>query len=213
MKNLLPFLIGMLCSTVLLAQPQTGTTEMNKVQQSSLIYELPYNEDVLLAALENKMKDYGKLPKKQKGFYKYKNIVIPEISSKPITVFFSIDRKSKKDKENSILSMLIADEHEIVFNQDNNNDVFQRGKLFLNDFGHNSALASHQQQIAEQANTIKKAEKKLENLKSDASDLEKKMKKLQSDIADNQKDISKQEEELAAQKKILAELESQKPGE
>src|SRR5690606_30511485 len=85
------------------AQPQTGTTEMNKVPHSSLIYELDYSDEIVVSALEEKMKDFGKLPKKSKGFYKYKNVVIPEISSKPLQVYFSVERKSKKDKNKSIL--------------------------------------------------------------------------------------------------------------
>src|SRR5690606_38538175 len=104
-------------------------------------------------------------PKKSKGLYKYKNIVIPEISSKPIIVYFSIDRKSKKDKENSILSMLIANEKDILFKQDEDADIFQRGKAFLQDFSQNTAVAKHQQDVGDQANELKKAEKKLENLK------------------------------------------------
>jgi hypothetical protein len=184
------------------AQSQTGTTTFNKAPQSSVIYDLPYSDEAVSNALENKMKAYGKA-KKVKDFMVYKNIRISEISSDPLTVYFNVEKKSKKDKNNATLVMMLADDADNFYTAEQKPELFSKAKEYLDSFKAPVAAADLELQINGQDENLQKANKRLKKLRDDGIEYEKDKKKLEAKIADNIKEVEKQEKELASQKEQL----------
>ena len=203
MKNLFCSLIFIMCGLALFAQPTSGTTVYAKVPQSSLIYDLPFSEDIVYAALQEKMNAYKVAPKKVKGFYVYRSVVVPEISSQPVNLYFSVDKKSKRDKNSASLSMLIANDKDVFLQSGNEVDLFRRGKEFLNSFNADANMAQHNAEVSTQEKEVDKLTKKVKQLESEQNDLRKKIKKMEDDISKNEKDLKAETENLEAQKKQL----------
>ena len=206
MKYLISSLFFSILALVAFAQPTTGTTEYGKVPQSSVIYELPFNEDIVLAAMQEKMNSYKVSPKKVKGFYVYRAIVVPEISSRPVNLYFSVDKKSKKDNNNSMLTLLIANENDIFMQSATDVDFFRRGKDFLASFETDVNASQHNFDVATQEKEVDKVAKKVKHLENEQDDLKKKIKKMEEQLSKNEKDLKEESDNLEALKKQLENL-------
>jgi hypothetical protein len=202
MKQVFILIAAVISTLSLLAQSQMGITSFNKSAQSSVIYNLPYSEEAVWNGIENKMNAFGK-PKKVKGFWMYNNVRIPEISTQPLSMYFSADKKSNKDKANATLTMMLANEFDRFYSLEENGEIFAKAKIFLNDFEAPVAAASLELQIKEQDDEVKKSDKKLKNLKNDGIDYENQKKKLEAKITQNTQDVTNQEQELAQKKEQL----------
>jgi hypothetical protein len=184
------------------AQSQLSTTTFNKTPQSSVTYDLPYSAEAVTNALENKMKSFGKA-KKVKDFSVYKNVRIAEISNDAFSFYFNVEKKSRKDNNNAVLTMMIANEADVFYTPQDEPELFAKAREFLDSFSAPVAAAALELQINEQGDNVQKSDKKLKNLRDDAICYEKDKKKLEAKIADNIKDIEKQEKEVASQKEKL----------
>ncbi len=202
MKQLFLMIVVCIITLSVNAQSQTGITTFNKSPQSSVIYNLPYSEEAVANAVENKMNSYGK-PKKVKGFMMYKNVFISEISDQPLTLYFTTEKKSKRDNNNAVLTMMIADGADKFFTTEENPELFTKAKIYLDSFEKAVAAASLELNIKDQDDAVKKADKKLKNLRDDGIDYEKQKKKLEAKIAENITDVANQEKEAAKQKEQL----------
>lgn len=186
----------------LFAQSQTGTTTFNKSPQPAVIYNLPYSAEAVANGVENKMNTYGK-PKKVKGFLMYKNILVTEISKNPVTIYFNAEKKSNKDDANAVLTMMISNEFDRFYAVEDNKELFESAKSFLNGFEPSVVAANLELKIKDQDESVKKSDKKLKNLRDDGIDYEKQRKKLEDKISQNTLDITAQEQELNKQKEQL----------
>jgi hypothetical protein len=186
----------------LFAQSQTGTTTFNKSPQPAVIYNLPYSAEAVANGVENKMNTYGK-PKKVKGFLMYKNILVTEISKNPVTIYFNAEKKSNKDDANAVLTMMISNEFDRFYAVEDNKELFESAKSFLNGFELSVVAANLELKIKDQDESVKKSDKKLKNLRDDGIDYEKQRKKLEDKISQNTLDITAQEQELNKQKEQL----------
>ena len=194
------------CSLVLSfaahAQSQNGTASFNRSTESAIVYNLPYSDEAVTNGLENKMKNWGKA-KKAKGYSMYRSVLISDISNEPITLYFSVEKKSSKDNNNSSLTMLIANEQDRFYKADEHSELFSKAKLFVNSFKEPVEAADLELQINTQDETVKKNDKKLKKLRDDSIDYEKQKKKLEEKMAQNVKDIEQQEKDLSTQKEQL----------
>src|SRR5687768_10303298 len=96
MKKYILSVCAVMCSISVFAQSQTGSTTFNRSPQPAIIYNLPFSAEAVLNGVENKMSSFG-TPKKVKGFLMYKNILVPDLSKEPITLYFNGEKKSSKD--------------------------------------------------------------------------------------------------------------------
>lgn len=208
MQKLFSSLLFVFCGLITTAQSTTGTTVFGKVAQSSVIYDLPYSEDVVAVALEKKMSSYNASLKKVKGFYVYRSVVVPEISSRPINLYFSINKKGRKDKNESTLSMLIADDKDTFLESANEVDLFNRGKEFVNGFNTDANASQINFDVAAQEKEVDKIAKKVKQLENDQDDLKKKIKKMEDQLSKNESDLKSEAANLEAQKKQLEVLKS-----
>ena len=196
-------------TSALKAQSQTGLTTFNKIPQNSVFVHLPFSVEAASNALDNKMKGYGK-PKKIKDFVAYRNIQVPELRNDPISLYFNVEKKSRKDFENTTITMLIANNADQFYRMDQQPELFVKARQFLDSLNAPVAAAGLELQINSQDETVMKADKRLKKLQEDAVDLKKQKTRLEDKIAENIKDIEKQEKELAAQRLQLEALNKQR---
>ena len=202
MKQLLLLISFSIVTHCANAQPQTGITTFNRSPQPAVIYNLSYSEEAVWNGVENKMKAFGK-SKNVKGFNMYKNIIVPEISNEPITLYFNAAKKSNKDNANAVLTMMLSNEFDRFYSVEEHSGIFAKAITYLNSFEAPVAAASLELEINAQNDMVKKTEKKLKNLLNDGIDYEKEKKKLETKIAQNNLDTTAQEEEVARQKEQL----------
>ena len=146
---------------------------------------------------------------KDKGFNIYKEATVSDISPGKYDYVISIERKSKKESDESVLYLLIL-----------NNDVNalpllsseekERAKAFLEDLTLEVEDAHIDILIAAQAGVVTNAEKKLKQLQTDSVELQNKITKLQGELSTNSKAQETQLAELENQRKILEAIKSRK---
>ena len=110
----------------------------------------------------------------------------------------------RKEKESSLIHLVVSKEGETLA-QRIPEDIagLEDGKSFLNEMMPSLEAFNLEVEIGEQDKTVKKAEKKLENLSEDQQDLEKKIRNLQEKLEQNKKNQEAQRSEITNQKVIL----------
>lgn len=202
MKHLLTTLAICLFSYFASAQSYEGTVEYQKKDEKAIIMEFPYSPSEVEDAIVARMEKMGHKKKESKGFLVYKNVVFSEISSEPADYLIKVERKSRKDKDESLVYFIVSR---------NNENIIARSDALVNSnaktFMHNLSphVESHhlEVQIREQEETVTKAEKKLKGLLEDQETMEKKIKKLQDDLKDNAKSQQDQTKEIEKLKEVL----------
>jgi hypothetical protein len=102
-----------------------------------------------------------------------------------------VERKSRKEKDESILYLLINKDGENAISGFDAADM-DRAKSFLNKLQPDVEAANLELQIQSQENIVEKAEKKLRDLEKEKEDLDKKLKENARDQENTQKDIENQ---------------------
>lgn len=202
MKQIILMIVVSIITLSVNAQSQTGITTFNKSPQPSVMYNLPFSQEAVFNGVENKMSPYGK-PKKVKGFSMYKNVLVPEISNEPLTIYFNAEKKSNRDNGNAVLTMMLSNEFDRFYSPEENSGLFAKAVTYLNSFEAPVAAASLELQINDQDNVVKKTDKKLKNLRDDGIDYENQKKKLDAKIAQNISEVAAQEKEADKQKEQL----------
>ncbi len=210
MKKLFTLL---LVFVVALASAQTGTTtvEYLKVNRQGLVMELPFTEKTVRDAIDAKMQGMGYKGKDSKGFTIYKGVRMTEIGPDSYDLYFLADRKSKKEKESSYLTILVSKGFDNFVADSNDTKIFNNTKTYL-DANMRDLVAAYDLslQIASQEEAVKKADKKYNGLIDDGQSLEKKRREIEKNIEDNKKDQANQKSELDKQRQILETLRAKK---
>ena len=203
--RLITSLFAVLLTLTVSAQSYEGTVEYQKKDQKAMIIEFPYSPSVVEDAIVQKMEKLGYKKKESKGFLVYKNAVISEISAEPADYMIKVERKSRKEKDESVVYLVMNKGEENIMAR---NDALLNSnvKTFLNGMSPDVESLNLERQIEAQQALVAKAEKKLKDLKEDQESMEKKIKKLQDDLKDNAKDQEKQQNEIENQKKVLEAL-------
>ncbi|MBI1342949.1 MAG: hypothetical protein GC171_08450 [Terrimonas sp.] len=176
--------------------------EYQKKTQETFAIAFPYPSSVVEDALVEKLEKMGFKTKESKGFRTYKGIVIKNITPESMDYVFRVERKSRKEKDESVVYMLIMKGDANMFSL-LGDDVKNQARRFLNDMAPYMEAFNLEVEISKQQDVVDKAEKKLKKLEDDADDLQRKLKKLQGDIEDNAKDQENQSGEIQNQKLVL----------
>ncbi len=187
------------------AQSYEGTVDYQKKSEKAIIIEFPYPPSVVEDAIIEKMEKLGFKKKESKGFLVYKNVALTDISAEPADYMIKVERKSKKEKDESIVYLLISRNDENIIAR-SDALINSNTKTFLNNLSPDIEAYNLEVQIKDQQNTVEKAEKKLKNLQDDKESMEKKIKKLQDDLQENAKDQADQQKDIEKQKQILEAL-------
>ena len=164
----------------------------------------------------NKLEDIGYKPETKgelfwkkntiNGFYVFKGVTLPSINGFRVDLYFDVKRKSRKESDKSVMSLLISKDGSNFVSAETDNATFNAASEFLNGFLSETEVFKHNLDVNKQEEAVKNAEKKLENLKDDEKKLNKKIVETQRDLEDNIKNQGKQVQEIENQKLKLEEL-------
>ncbi len=206
MKQLLAVLMASFIYVAAVAQPQITMVEYQKVNRQAVVADMPFAEKSVTKALQDKLEKMGYSGKDSKGFTVYKGVHLKELGEGTYDLYFMIDRKSRKDKENSTITMLISGGYDKFISQSDDAALFTNAKQYLESLKDVVAAYDLEQEIAEQESNVKSSENKANDLLDEASSLEKKKKKIEEQIQDNIKAQDNQKTEIEKQKQILETL-------
>jgi len=202
MRKLILFTIFLSVSFLVKGQAHEGTIEFNKGKQACIVMEYNYPPEAVENAMRAKLLKLGYGGKeekgmfnKDKGFRVYKETTVGEISPNKYDYAINIERKSHKDADETIVSL-------VIFKDDANalsklsSDELEKVKSFLNNLLPEVEASNLEILIGAQILSLEKADKKLKTLQDEN-------KKLQEALEKNIKDQELQKKEIENQNKSL----------
>ena len=183
-------LVMFLLSTVSMAfsQAYEAKVEHQRKNHVAAVIEVPYPPDQVEDAIKEYMAKKGFKSNASKGVQTFKGVKLYAANASNNDIHFIVERKSRKEKESSLIHLVVSKEGETLA-QRIPEDIagLEDGKSFLNEMMPSLEAFNLEVEIGEQDKTVKKAEKKLENLSEDQQDLEKKIRNLQEKLEQNKK--------------------------
>ncbi|HEV7621123.1 MAG TPA: hypothetical protein VGO09_05300 [Flavisolibacter sp.] len=197
------------------AQSSPSSAPYNKVSQPALMLELPYSqntsEDFIIDNLkrtgynvESKGKFFWK-QNKLNGFYTFKGVNLEGLSQS-VDLYFKVDQKSRRDKNESVIYMLVSKGNENFISPDSDPEIYNAAKKMLDGFITQSASYKLDLDIKAQEDAVRNAEKKLGKLQDSEKDLNKRLNQLQDDLKKNRMDQENQQRALENERRRLADL-------
>ncbi len=200
MKKSLLFVIALIAfrlTTFSQAQAYEGRLDYQKTYQQVAIIEVPYKDGVVEDAIKDYLAKKGLKSSSSKGFDVFRGAKLDDADTDPSDLYFKIERK-KKDKDYTVISLLATKANQDILARPATDSTGQmdKAKSLLNSLvpyidAHNTDV-----QVNNQQDVLKKAQKKMNSLISDQSDIEKKIRKLQADQDQNKSDIIKQTQDI-----------------
>ena len=209
-RNLLLLLfVCLFTGTYLHAQVYDSHVEFNKAKRSVKTMEVSQGPDIVEDAIKDKMAKSGYKSSESKGWMVFKNVNDPEISSETCDLYVKVDRKSRKEKDNSVVYFFASKPG------DNVTPVAFAGNMLMTDgfTGQVKAQADAarlEKDIAGQEDAVRKAQKKYDDLVKEQSSLEKKIQDLQADLEKNKQKQEEQSQEAENQRKVLEQLKARR---
>lgn len=202
------------------SQSTVTSVSYNKASQPGLMLELPYNVDVSEGFIVDNLRKTGYDPEtkgklfwkqnKLNGFYIFKDVRLEGLSQ-PVDLYFKVDQKSRKAKDESIIYLMASKPgSEEFYSSGSDEAVYNATKRFLNGFVTQSASYKLDLDIKSQEASVKEAEKKMDKLKDGEKDMNKKMEQLEKDLKKNRSDQEELQKTIENEKKKLSDLKSQK---
>lgn len=210
MKHIFFLLFSVSLSFFSIAQTKKTTTEYQKIARPALVNEVPFPVKTVEDAIDDTFSKMGYKGSSSKGFIVYKGVRLKELGSEPYDLYFMVDKKSKRDKDNSIVTMMLSKGFDAFISDTSGAEVFGKAGNYLDSLRNTLAAYDLEQQIKAQEEEVKKADKKNENLQEEGKDLSKKKRKLEQDMDDNNKEQEKQVKEFDKQKQILETLKTKR---
>ena len=187
--------ISLLFSVAAFSQAYEGNIEYNKKKQQAIQIDYSYSQEAVENAIVQKLEKLGYKAKaekgmfnKDKGFIVFKNAFVTDISDNSMDYIIKVDRKSRKEKDETTLSLIMQKGDVNALTEMDAMGV-GKAKSFLNNLLPEIEEADLELQIGTQDETVVKSEKKFKDMQDEKASLEKKLKKLDEDIINQQKQI------------------------
>jgi hypothetical protein len=203
MKKQIYTLLVCLLITLAAGAQSFGELEWQKKKIPAMVMELPYTASVTEDAIRQKFSQMGYSAKESKGVYTYKAVRIPEISEETLDILLRVERKSRKEKDESNVYFIVSRGNENYVKNTDDAVLIAKIKQYCLGFIPLAEAQALEVEIKDQEDKVKSNEKKLRDYEDESGSLEKRLKKLQDDIEDNKKNIEKQKVEVENQKKAL----------
>ena len=194
------------------AQAYEGKIDYDKKKQDALIIEFTYPPEAVEGAFVQIMEKQGFRAKEEKGLFNrdkgfilFNNSLISEITDRRMDYIINVERKSRREKDESVLYLIISKDGKNAMGSLSNKTV-SNAKKFLNNLLPEVEAFNLELMIKDQEDVVAKAEKKLKELRDDQESMEKKIKNLQDDLKKNEKDQDDAQKEIVDQKLALEAL-------
>ncbi|MBA2562572.1 MAG: hypothetical protein H0V14_06595 [Chitinophagaceae bacterium] len=205
-KLLFSFLFTALINVASFAQSRYVFIKFKDAQRPSVVHEFSFPEKTVAKAIDDKMEKLGYKGKESKGFVVYKGVTLSELGNQPLDMYFKVDGK----RENTTVNLMMSKGNENFVTELDDASTINNAKSFMDSLALGIEAYDLEQQIANQENDLKKAEKKYQNLVNDADDLQKAKRKIENNIEENLKDQKNQEAEIEKQRQISETLKSKR---
>jgi hypothetical protein len=209
-KVRLSFLFALL-PVLVFSQTYQGKLDYDKKKQEAVVIDYAYPQEAVENAIIQKIEGMGNQAKEEKGLFNrdkgmivFRNAIVKEISDKSQDYIIKIERKSRKEKDETTVYLVVLKEGQNSIAAEPS--VLNNAKTFLSDLHPHIQTAHLEIQIKAQEDAVVKAEKKYKDLQTDQEIMEKKIKSLQDDLKDNAKNQEDQQKLIENQKAILQEL-------
>ena len=186
-------------------QAYESKIDYNKTSQAAVVSEYKFSEEIVQKTLRDKLERMGYKIKSTKGFLVISNAVIESVNSKPLEYAFKIERKSRKEKDITLLFAIVND-NEVNATADNSEKL----KGFLSDLIPSIEATNVDFMVNEQYAAVVKSQKKLKNLQDDQNSMERKIRNLQDDMKRNAKEQEDLQKEIVRQQEALNALKTKK---
>jgi hypothetical protein len=206
MKYILSALLAFIIFNSAVAQSRTETVSYQKINRQAVVAEIPFPEKTVRDAIDDKMQQMGYKGKDVKGFTVYKGVRLNDLGSDSYDLYFAADRKSRKEKDYSSLTLMISKGFDSFVADSTDSKLMNNAKGYIDSIKIMIGAYDLEQQIIAQEDAIKKADKKYTNLVEDGQNLEKKKKNIENDIAENIKNQANQKADTEKQRQILETL-------
>ena len=189
-------------SIVTMAQAYEGTTQYDKKKQIAILIDYAYPSQAVENAMIQRMEKLGYRAKEEKGILNrdkgilvFKSVYVTDISKEKMDYIIKVERKGKKENDESILYLILQKEGENAMDKLEATDI-GKAKLYLNNMLPDIEAANLELQIKAQEEVLAKAEKKLKGLQDDKIELEKKLSENATSQDNSIKDIEAQKQSL-----------------
>ncbi len=206
MKKLFLVSVILFLATGVFAQAHLATADYQKTMQPAVEIEIPFPEKTVMKSIVDKMEKKGYKGKESKGYTVFKGVLVPEIGPDTYDLYFKTDRKSRKEKDATILTMMLSLGYEKFIGDSTNSPVIENAKTYLNTQTQSAAAFDLELQIKDQEEATTKADKKFTNLVQDGQDLQKKKERIEKDIEENKRKQAEQKAEAEKQAQIFSTL-------
>ena len=172
--------------------------DYDRTSQAAIVGEYKYSQEIVEKTLRDKLERMGYKIKSSKGFLVISNAVIGSVSNKPLEYAFKVERKSKKEKDITLLSAIV-NENAVNATSDNSTNL----KSFLTDLIPSIEAVNVDFIVNEQYEVVVRSQKKLKGLQDDQNSMERKIRNLQDDLKKNAKDQEDLQKEIIRQQEVL----------
>jgi hypothetical protein len=209
MKKIIYTLITLFIFTITCsAQTRYVFIDFKDAKKPGVQNEFSYSDKTVSGAIDEKMTKMGYKSKDVKGYTVYKNVLLPELGSQAYDLYFKVDRKSRKEKDNAVVTMLVSSGNENFISDSSDGITMNNARNYLDNLLPTLTEYDLQQQDNAQQDILTKAEKKYKSLQDDADDLQKKKKKLEQQMEDNAKAQKDQLVEIDRQRQLFQSIKS-----
>lgn len=188
------------------AQSRVTSLEYQKLKRDAVVNDIPFPEKLVANAIKDTLEKLGYKGKESKGFTVYKGVKLEALGKGEYDLYFAVDAKGRKDKDNSVVTLMISKGFDEFATEKGDETLISNAKDYLNDLRNTIAVYELEQRITEQDDVVKKNEKRSTALVEEAEDLQKQKKKLEKKIEDNKKEQEDQVKEMEKQKQVLETL-------
>lgn len=191
------------------SQAYESSQTYNKKKQQAITIDYGYPQEAVENAFIQKIQSMGYKARQEKGLFNsdkgfivFKNALLSDISDETLDYILKVERKSRKEKDETTLYLLINDSQKNTLENISPVTV-GRAKSFVNNMLPDIEAANLELQILAQEEVITKSEKKFKDLQADQASMEKKIKQLQEDLKKNANDQVNQQKDIETQKNAL----------
>jgi|SRR5450432_169317 len=182
-----------LAITALNAQSYKSSYTFQKNVYPVAAIQVPFDEDAVKDALIDYMLAHGYKDAHFKDFIIFRDVALDKNSSVVSDAYFVIDRKSRSEKDITVISLLPVKKGETLSPATTEDSSYTRiSMVYLDSLKNNVHSFSLKKLIEAQQKTLDKTKAKMVDLKNDSGDIAKKIRNYESDLAENKMAQNKQ---------------------
>jgi len=193
MRKLLFMTVPVILSTTVQAQSYKSSYTFQKNVYTVAALQVPFEEDAVTDAVIDYMQAQGFKDAHYKDFIVFRSVPLDNSRSVVTDAYFNINRKSRSEKDMTIISLLPVKKGETLSPSSvEDSSLISISLVYLDSLKNRVYRFSLAKLIEGQQKTLDKTKAKILNLKNDSGDIAKKIRGYESDLAENKNDQAKQ---------------------